>query len=382
MRVHSDMSMDGTGMHTSSLHVCVDGRYAINHYPGIGRVTSMLCQAWAMHPQIHRLDILTNPHSPQDLFHIRDTHSHVHLHYLDAPPFGIAEWWQMRKLLANLSPDWLYAPYFLMPPSHKPTKRMLTVHDAIPLELTSMSLSRRIALTQMVRFSMNHVDCVTSVSTYAAQQIRHHYRYHGNIAVIPNGVADIFFDTPSTHQLAEYGITQPFGLCVSSNQPHKNLDGLLAAWALAYRAGQIPTHSQLILAGHTDTRRDMPWLHPQYADIPVVHVSDPDDTLLNQLYHAAHLFILPSLAEGFGLPILEALAAERVVLCHDYPTLRQLHGDVVYYTDMRHAKQVARDIHVLWHNHQVRERLIKGAQTHAHTFSWATIANRYIDHMR
>lgn len=381
MPVPLGTSMAGTDMHAPSFHLCVDGRYITNHFPGIGRVTSMLCQAWAEHPQVHRLDIIINPHAPRDFFRLPASTAHVHIHQLDAPPFGVQEWWLMRQLMRTLTPDWIYAPYFFMPPRHQPTKRMLTVHDAIPLELHTMSYIRQMILRQMVRFSMAQADSVTTVSRHAAQQIQQYYAHRGPITVIPNGVSDTFFGVPVAHELATYGITQPFGLCVSSNQPHKNLDGLIYAWAQAYRLGRIPRHSQLVIAGHIDTRRDMPWRNPDYADIPLIHVPNPDDGVLTNLYHAAHLFILPSLAEGFGLPILEALAAERVVLCHDYPTLKELHGDVVAYTDMRQSDHIADAIHLLWHNHDVRNQLAQRAKAHAQTFRWSVVADRYIAHM-
>lgn len=382
MHLHLVICMAGTTMNTPSLHLCVDGRYAIDHYPGIGRVTSMLCQAWAQHPHVRRLDIIVNAHTTQNLFRLPDAHAHIHVHQLEASPFGVKEWLQMYHLMSHLRPEWMYAPYFVMPPRRRPTQRMVTVHDAIPLELNSMSQMRRIMLTQLVRFSMSRADKVTTVSAHAAQQIYTFYGYHDVIEVIPNGVSDMFFDTPPNNHLAAYGVTRPFGLCVSSNQPHKNLDGLLQSWALAYRAGAIPSDSQLVLAGHIDVRRAQPWCDSRYADIPVVHVADPDDTLLNQLYHAAQLFVLPSLAEGFGLPILEALAAGCTVLCHDYPSLHQLHGDVVSYTDMRQPHRVAQDIAALWHQHATRESYISRAKIHAQKFRWSAIAGRYLQSMQ
>lgn len=381
MLVLLGISTDGIAMDAPSLHLCVDGRYIINRYPGIGRVTSMLCQVWSTHPHIRRLDIIVNPDSPRHFFELPEIDGHVHIHRLSATPFGIKEWWQMCGLMRTLRPDWIYAPYFLMPPRHAPTKRLLTIHDAIPLELRSMSVIRQHVLRQLVKFSMARADSVTTVSAYAAQQIQHHYAYRGPIAVIPNGINELFFGAPVARNLATHGIIQPFGLCVSSNQPHKNLDGLMHAWSHAYRTGQIPRHSQLVLAGHVDARRPLPWHDPRYADIPVIHIPDPDDELLNQLYHAAHLFILPSLAEGFGLPILEALAAGRVVLCHDYPTLRELHGDVVAYADMRHPQRVADKLSALWHDHAVRQKFSAQAEAHAQTFRWDVIADRYIAYM-
>ena len=369
-------------MISNSLHLCVDGRYITQHYPGIGRVTQMLCLAWSKHPQVHRLDIMTNRRTMPNLAELQTAGNHVHLHPIDAPPFGVIEWWHMQQLMHQLAPDWIYAPYFLMPASRRPTKRLLTVHDAIPLEMTSMSLLRRSILAIGVRIGMARADCVTTVSRHAAQQIQRYYRYQDDITVIHNGVAEQFFVPPITTDLAVHGITQPFGLCVSSNQPHKNLDGLCAAWKTAYRTGKIPAQSQLVIAGYVDSHRSMPWRSAQYAGLPIIHLPNPADHVLQQLYHQAHMCLFPSLAEGFGLPIIEALAASNVVLCHDYPALRQLHGDVVSYTDMRQATQVADAIHRLWYPSAQRDKLIQHAQAHARTFMWSAVANQYIAQMQ
>jgi glycosyltransferase involved in cell wall biosynthesis len=225
-------------------------------------------------------------------------------------------------------------------------------------------------------------DGVTTVSAYAAAQIRHYYAFQGVLNIIPNGVSDVFFHRPVDHSLHAHGITKPYVLCVSSNQPHKNLAGLLLAWATAYRLGAIPRESQLVIAGHVHHHRELPWLDASYADLPIIHLANPDDSFLNQLYHNAHLFVFPSLAEGFGLPIVEAMAAGNVVLCHDYPALRQLHGDTAQYTDMRQPTLVAQDIGRLWHDQHTRERLMQMARTHARSFRWAAVASAYVQYMQ
>lgn len=353
----------------------------MNHYPGIGRVTSALCAEWAHHPAIRRLDIIINSRTTNGLFALPDN-PQVHYHLIDAPAFGAQEWLSMRQIMAQIRPDWVYAPYFGMPPRIHPTKRLLTLHDAIPFEVGSMSWLRQQILRQIVRIRLAQADTVTTVSAHAAHQIRHHYGYTGALTVIPNGVSDCFRHAPQTNTMHTYGISQPYVLCVSSNQPHKNLHQLLAAWHEAYRTNRIPRQSQLVIAGHADPRRDMPWQHAPYTSLPIVHIADPRDELLNELYHGAHLFVLPSLAEGFGIPIIEALAAGCVVLCHDYATLRQLHGSAVHYADMRHQDTLATQLSLLWHNHELRARYQQSATTHADTFSWAHIAHQYVVHMQ
>lgn len=374
--------MGGIHMHMTKLHLCVDGRYAINHYPGIGRVATMLCHAWATHPHIRRLDIITNRNARNDLFVLPSNSPHVHVHALDAKPFGWREWRQMGTILNQLHADWTYAPYVWMPPHVRGTQRLLTVHDAIPMAHTHMHWARRIVFKQLVKFSMVRANVITTVSHHAATQIEQYYDYHDGIDVIPNGVSPLFFHAPSPETLASLGITQPYVLCVSSNQPHKNLTGLLDAWSIAYGTGVIPASSQLVIAGHVDTQRAQPWTDARYAQLPIIHVSDPADTVLNQLYHHAHLCVFPSLAEGFGLPVIEALAAHNVVLCHDYPTFHELHGDIVHYTDMQHPHTVAQVMTQLWHNEELRNSMKRRAQPHAQRFGWAHIANRYVELMQ
>ncbi len=381
MQVRSAICMGGTHMHTPKIHLCVDGRYAINHYPGIGRVTSALCAEWATNPAIHRLDIIINRRSTHTRYTL-PVGPHIHLHDIDAPPFSIAEWMRIRHRMHQLRPDWIYAPYFNMPPHVTPSKRMLTIHDAIPLEVGSMSRVRQHILRKIVRNRMEAADCVTTVSAHAAQQIRRHYQYNGAISVIPNGVSEVFWHNPGTNTRHSYGVTRPFALCVSSNQPHKNIHALLAAWHIARETARIPADSQLVIAGHVDPRREMPWLQPPYTEFAIMHIADPSDALLNELYHTAHLFVLPSLAEGFGVPIIEALAAGCVVLCHDYPTLRQLHGDVVQYTAMNNPSIIAQALGRLWQNDELRQQHKLHAQAHARTFSWAQIAHKYVDVMQ
>lgn len=372
--------MVGTDMHTHKLHLCVDGRYAINHFPGIGRVTSALATEWATHPQVSRLDIIINAQSTNSVFALPHA-PHVHIHHIDTKPFGIVEWISMRHIMHQIRPDWIYAPYVHMPPRTSHSRRMLTIHDAIPLELRNMSWGRQTLLKHFVRWNMLRADCVTTVSAHAAHQIRRYYDYQHEIAIVPNGVSAIFWQTPTSNTITKHGITMPYMLCVSSNQPHKNIQGLLSAWHMAYTDERIPHQSQLVIAGHVDQRRNKPWQQPPYDQLPVVHIPDPSDELLNELYHGAHLFVMPSLAEGFGLPIIEALAAGCVVLCHDYPTLRQLHGDTVHYTDMRHIQAIAHDLGEVWHNQTLRTHYQHQSQPHARTFHWQSIAHQYVELM-
>ena len=123
--------------------------------------------------------------------------------------------------------------------------------------------------------------------------------------------------------------TEPFVLCVSTLHPHKNLDRLIRAYARRKRDWRLTiagmrgffaeTLDALIAAlGVKDSVQLTGWI--------------PRDELL-QLYARAHAFVYPSTFEGFGMPVLEAMAAGIPVACSDIPPLREVAGDAALFFD-------------------------------------------------
>jgi glycosyltransferase involved in cell wall biosynthesis len=169
---------------------------------------------------------------------------------------------------------------------------------------------------------------------------------------------------------------------VSSNQPHKNLATLVDAWAHAYRQGTIPAHSQLVLAGQFSAHRAQPWRDVRYQKLPIIVIATPNDELLATLYHHATLFVLPSFAEGFGLPLVEALASGLSIICHPHPAITAVVGDAAFLCDMQHPHQLAQDIATLWHDIAHQQRLRAHGRQRAQQFRWRTAADAYIQLMQ
>jgi glycosyltransferase involved in cell wall biosynthesis len=165
---------------------------------------------------------------------------------------------------------------------------------------------------------------------------------------------------------------RPILLCVSAKRPHKNLMRLLGALALI-RPDRRPL---LVLPGYPtaheqDLRRRMGELGVA-GDVRLLGWVDPAQ--LEGLYAAALGFVFPSLAEGFGLPVLEAMARGLPVACSGRGALAEVAGDAALLFDPESEPEIAASIERLLADGTERERLRARGRARAERFSWAASA--------
>lgn len=362
------------------MKLLVDMRYACNHFPGIGRMSNALCHAFATHPDITHLTVLHNKHSINTRFTLPAPNAHVRHMALTATPFSVSEAWQIARAISHTTPDWVYTPYIRLPMVPLQRKLLVTIHDAIPFGVASpwwVRLGLRLAwLDACLR-----ATALTTVSANAAQQIAHHLWPMRPMQVIPNGIDERFFVPAPPLDRQRLGIHDRFDLCVSSNQPHKNLATLLAAWANAYTQAPPATARQLIIAGQFDSTRTQPWHDTAYRHLPIVVIPSPSDDTLHALYQHAELFVYPSLAEGFGLPVAEAMASGCAIICHDHPAMRALVARDAWVIDMHDEALLSQTLTDAWHNHTQRQRYADAVRQHATQLRWHVAADAYVQVM-
>lgn len=157
------------------------------------------------------------------------------------------------------------------------------------------------------------------------------------ITVIHSGIADAFFSPPAAaadEVRRRYGLTRPFVLFVGTVEPRKNIDGLLDAWA-AMPAG-VREEFDLVLAG------PLGWAPPATAARVrsmryLGYVPEPD---LAPLTAAAAVFAYPSLYEGFGFPVAQAMAAGIPVVTSNVSSLPEIAGDAALLVDPRSQQEL------------------------------------------
>jgi glycosyltransferase involved in cell wall biosynthesis len=107
-------------------------------------------------------------------------------------------------------------------------------------------------------------------------------------------------------------------------------------------------------------------------------VSDADNSDLIQLYRAAEVLVLPSFEEGFGLPILEAMACGTPVICANAAAMPEIAGDAAMLFDPRDSQDLCRNLRMILSSACLRQSLRDRGLTRAKQFTWRESAGRHI----
>ena len=189
-----------------------------------------------------------------------------------------------------------------------------------------------------------------------------------HIVVIHHGVETAFFELDRKH-------IEPYVLCVSTLHPHKNLERLIRVY------GRSRRDYRLVLAGmrgfHT---RLLEALIEQLGLKGSVQLTGwlPREELY-RLYQRALAFVYPSTFEGFGMPVLEALAAGVPVACSDIPALREVAGEAALFFDPLDEDAIDAALNVIVTDASQRLRLAEAGPARARHFSWTQAGAQTLD---
>lgn len=164
----------------------------------------------------------------------------------------------------------------------------------------------------------------------------------------------------------------PIVLTLSAKRPHKNLERLFEAF-VQVRAEPSPV---LVVPGYATFYEDV--LHKRVAELGAAgrirFTGWLEDDVLDGLYRAATCFVFPSLAEGFGLPVLDALVRGTPVACSSATSLPEVAGDAALYFEPTDTGAIAAAIERLLHDSALRDRLRAAGLEQARKFSWVDTA--------
>jgi glycosyltransferase involved in cell wall biosynthesis len=225
--------------------------------------------------------------------------------------------------------DVFHATNFVLPPLRR-AAGVVTVHDLAYLHLTSTVSSASARYRTLVPRSLRRASVVVTPSEAVAAQVRDAYAPEAPVVAVPHGVAAWRTSArpPSAALRAHLGLPSSYVLFVGTLEPRKDVRTLLAAHRLVRDA------PPLVLVGPPGWGEQVDVsgaVTPGYLD---------EDDLAAVVAGAAAL-VLPSRDEGFGLPVLEALAAGTPVVASDLPVLREVGGEVVTYAPVGDAEAFA-----------------------------------------
>ena len=270
--------------------------------------------------------------------------------------------------------------HLLLPFRHIPT--VLTVHDLIyrlfPEHHKPLNYHY---LNSAMPLYCRRADAIIAISESTRRDLIE--RYHidpTKITVVYEAAASHFRPAPPNRVdrvRSRYALPDRFLIHVGTLEPRKNLVRLLDAVALLREAG---IKVNLVLVGARG------WLYEGFSrrlqelsleDTVSVLGYVPDDDL-PALYSAAIACVLPSVYEGFGLPVLESMACGTPVLCSRAASLPELGGEAATYFNPHDADDIASALRGVWEDDSLREEMSASGLTQSARFSWTKAAEETI----
>lgn len=263
-----------------------------------------------------------------------------------------------------------------------PIPFVLTVHDVSYRHIPKMiSFRNRVSITLQMHIKARRARWILTDSEYSKRDIVSCYGVDDQrIAVVPLGVSEAYSTNRDEVALDRVRRTKAvpdrFILYVGTYLAHKNLATLLTAYHRLRAAGGI-SH-KLVLAGHKG--RNVNIVQAQIRELglqdDVMMLGYVDDVDLPPLYQLADLFVFPSLCEGFGLPLLEAMACGVPVIAARSSCLPEVGGEAAVYFEPTAAEELAQKMwHVLRDPDERLAMSLAGGRW-ARTFTWRRTAER------
>lgn len=258
--------------------------------------------------------------------------------------------------------------------------QVFTLHDLSLIRYPEThSLDRRLFFERFFESRLNEADAIIVPSLFVKQELCDYAGKVGSRAVvIPEGVDACFGPRPQEdirEVLENHGLPSEYGLFVGTLEPRKNLSTLLNA--LTQSKAALP----LVIVGWSGWgdpvfRRELNRLGLQDRVYFPGYLSDEE---LACVYCGADVFFYPSLYEGFGLPVLEAMACGTPVVCSDVASIPEVAGDAAVRVSPHDPAQWADAMDRILQENDMNARLVAAGMKQAAQFTWENAANQTLE---
>jgi len=321
------------------------------------------------------------------------------------PWYSWKEQFYMPILLRRYHLDLVHFPHFNVPALYF-GNFVITVHDLILLHhptVRSTTLPsvyywfKFLMYKAILRWALFRANHIITVSQFAKEDILRYYKlnprkisvtYEANSEFIKQKtenkkqkISDKVKDDSGflkqftqykQQNLCKYGIMKPYIVYVGNAYPHKNLDRLITAFSQANVQGR-----QLVLVGKIDHFYERLVKKVSEENIERVIFTDMvSDEDLEGIYQQAHMYVFPSLYEGFGLPPLEAMARRVPVAASNKTSMPEILGKAAYYFDPEDESAMQNALERVCSDQSLREKLVERGVKHIKKYSWKDMAQQ------
>ncbi len=364
------------------MRIALDGNVVQEQLEGVSRYTFHLANALASTVLAQdELFVFYEPGEARGHFRIEDLAANPRV--MLRPAMGLSKATghvALATALRAINADVYHSPYRLFSVlTNVPT--VITIHDLSMLHAEGKRgrwLGRLTQFTQQAQLALTRrVDAVICVS----EAVREDFLRAGELPadkvhVVYNGVDHSRFHPryrPEARQRAArlLGIEPPYVLALASDEPRKNLRTLLQAYA------RLPEEMpRLVLAGAGNWGQGPIYEMVKEAGIPhrVRFTGYVPEAVLPDLYAGARCFVFPSVYEGFGLPVLEAMACGAPVVAGDRSAIPEVAGEAALLVDPTNVAALAEALHRVLDSKETRDGLRSRGAGQAAQFSWERTA--------
>ena len=275
----------------------------------------------------------------------------------------------------STKPNLIIYPDFVRLPSSKNIKTMVVVHDLSFIHVPEFSQDKnRRFLNKYVKKSVIDADKVIAVSKNTKKEIIKEYSIPSSkISTINSSIDHHRFNIRPEMEIKnvieKYNINNKYILFTGTIEPRKNIVGIIEGYARLRKYTQ--DEYALVLAGGKGWKdEEIEESLNRYSNLNIIRTGYIADEDLPALYSGASLFVFPSHYEGWGIPILEAMACGVPVITANNTSLPEVAGDAAIMIDSKDTHALTSNIEKVLKNHILRRDMIKKGLKQSKKFSW------------
>jgi glycosyltransferase involved in cell wall biosynthesis len=365
-----------------SYSILFDGRLILDKPTGIGQYLVSLLPELVESNRDWEFQLLCRP-DPWPGYQLEDLISpNLKRHISSLKHMSLRQHYTIPTLARDLQADLIHYPHMDAPVIFGSIPVVATIHDAKNLgprdEFQDVSAVKRAYLRFACKQTLSRATAVIADSYNTVGDLKSLFpEITRKIHVVHLAANSALKKQSLNNQEAtfkRYGITRPFILSVGEFRPHKNHVGLIKA----YHGAECSQTHNLLLVGQLHKDYDAPQkiiselgLEDQVRILTDVSADD-----LPSLYSGADLFVLVSYYEGFGLPVLEAMACGCPVIASNTTALKEVAGGGAYLIDPDNQSEITHAIDEIISNEDRRKQLVHDGEAWSSQFSWKKTADK------
>jgi glycosyltransferase involved in cell wall biosynthesis len=365
------------------LRIGIDIRSLVFTRAGINRYTENLIRSLLEIDVANEYALFSNTKSCYDW----SSYSNAQEVIVRLPHFGriTEKIWEEILLPPNLKRmDVFHSPRYMLP-KKKPCKFVVTVHDLAFKKLPHIFVKRTVKyFSNLLEDSIQKADKIIAVSHNTKEDLLRLFNVRDDkVEVIYEGVNENYKVTTDCetleHARSKYSLPEKFILYVGTIEPRKNLVGLIKAFHKLKEKKAI--EHRLVIAGGKG------WLYNDVFEAverlgltqDIIFTGYVEESELPTLYNLSDLFVYPTLYEGFGLPVLEAMACGVPVICSEVSSLPEVAGNAAIVVNPYDSDEIAEAIAHILENSSLKDTLIEKGIRRASMFTWQETARETLN---